>query len=104
VKELDKRLFKVQVAGLTLKLKSSHDEETVKELASLVDKKINEALENGKNVSFQNALLLASLHLAEDLILLRQMANQKLTNLEVKTLDILSDLEDSPISRIRLDN
>ncbi len=102
--KLEKHLFEVQVAGLSLKLKSSHDEETVRQLASLVDVKVNEALELGKNVSFQNALLLAALHLAEDMTLLKQMADKKLKALENKSLDILSDLEDSPISRIRLDN
>ncbi len=101
---LDKYLYDVQVAGLSLKLKSSHDEETVRQLSSLVDKKVNEALEVGKNVSFQNALLLAALHLAEDLTILKQHANDKLQNLENKSLEILLDLEESPISRIRLEN
>ncbi|MCB0392606.1 MAG: cell division protein ZapA [Bdellovibrionales bacterium] len=102
--KLDKHLYEVQVAGLSLKLKSSHDENTVRELSSLVDKKVNEALALGKNVSFQNALLLAALHLAEDITLLKQSANNKLDNLEQKSLDILSELEDSPISRIRIDS
>lgn len=101
---MDKHLYEVQVAGLSLKLKSSHDEKTVRELSTLVDKKVNEALALGKNVSFQNALLLAALHLAEEITLLKQAANSKLQAIEQKSLDILSELEDSPISRIRLDN
>ena len=100
----EKDLYLVQVAGLSLKLRSSHDEETVRKLASLVDKKVNEALGAGNNVSFQNALLLAALHLAEDLTLLKSLMDRRLDLLESQAKDILSDLESSPLSRIRLEN
>ena len=85
-------------------MKSSHDEETVRELATLVDNKIKEAQEVGQNISFQNALLLASLHIAEELTLLKRQAAHKLDHLEQSAQNILSNLEASPISRIRLDN
>ena len=101
---IDKQLYEVWVAGLPLILRSSHDEQTVKELAALVDEKIKEALGRGKNISFQNALLLAALHLAEDLTTMKRHADQRLSSLENKAQDILSSLEASPISRIRLGN
>lgn len=100
----EKNLYDVQVAGLTLKLRSSHDQETVEQLTTLVDEKIGEALALGSNVSFQNALLLAALHIAEDLTLLRRAANSELLGLESKAQKILSDLESSPISRLRLES
>ena len=99
-----KDLYEVQVAGLSMKLRSSHDEQMVRELASLVDLKVREAIEQGQNVSFQNALLLAALHLAEDLTLFKRVADKQLGSLENKAQQILSNLEASPISRIRLDN
>ena len=100
----EKSLYDVKVAGLSLKLRSSHDEETVRELAALVDEKIKEAQDLGQNISFQNALLLASLHIAEDLTLLRRLTARKLESLETTAQDLLSNLESSPMSRIRLDN
>lgn len=102
--EPEKSLYDVQVAGLSLKLRSSHDLETVEELTALVDEKISEAFSLGSNVSFQNALLLAALHIAEDLTLLKRAANSELLRLESKAQKILSDLESSPISRLRLEN
>ncbi len=99
-----KSVYEIQVAGLTLKLRSYHDEETVKQLAALVDTKINEAMGIGKNISFQNAILLAALHLAEDLTLVRKLAAKDLNSLEIKAQDILSALEASPLSRIRIDS
>jgi cell division protein ZapA len=101
---LEKRIYEIEVAGMKIKLKSSHNEETVRQLASLVDSKVNQALGINKNVSFQNALLLAALHLAEESTLLKLAASTRLKSLEQKTLDILTDLEDSPISRIRIDS
>lgn len=102
--EIDKKLFEVQIAGLPLKLRSSHDENTVNELTRIVDAKVNEALSSGQNISFQNAILLSALHIAEDLILLKRAAQTELGDLEKQANQILSDLESSPISRIRLDN
>lgn len=100
----DKPLFDVKVAGLTLKLRSSHDEETVRTLTKLVNEKIEQALAMSKNISFQNALLLASLHLAEELTLLKKRTGQELEQLEKTAHSILSDIESSPLSRLRLDN
>ena len=100
----EKNLYEIEVAGLSLKLRSSHNQETVEELAELVDNKIQEALALGQNISFQNALLLAALHIAEDLTLLKRTANLELGKLEGRAQEILSEIESSPISRLRLDN
>lgn len=100
----EKKIYEVQVAGLSLKLRSSHDQETVEELAEFVDHKIQEALSSGQNISFQNALLLAALHIAEDLRLLKHVADVELGKIEGRAQQILSNVESSPISRLRLDN
>lgn len=102
--ETSKHLYEVEVAGMPLKLRSSHDAKTVNELVELVDEKTRQALGAGTKISFQKALLLASLHIAEDLILLKREAKGKLTQLEGRAQQILDDLEESPVSRIRLDN
>ena len=95
--------YDVQVAGLPLRLKSSHDEKTVQELIDLVDGKIKEALTTNSNISFQKALLLASLHVAEDLIFLKRAVRSRLDTLEHKSKSILSELDSTPLGRLTVD-
>lgn len=97
------RLFEVEIAGVHLRLKSSHDEETVNELVALVDQKIREALPLTKTGSVQNASILASLHLAEEFLLLKRKAQSELGALEAKALKVISELESSR-STPKLDN
>jgi cell division protein ZapA len=89
------QLYEVEIAGITLRLKSTHDQTTVNELVELVDLKIREALRLTKTGSVQNASILASLHLAEEYLLLKRRAHTELTALEEKTLKVISDLENS---------
>lgn len=100
---MDKKLYKVNIAGLPLKLRSSHDPETVAALTQLVDDKIEEAQSLGNRVSFQNALLLASLHIAEELLTLKKSVNEDLNFLKSKSKSILSELESSPLTKIGLE-
>lgn len=89
------RLFEVEIAGVPLRLKSSHDVQTVNELVALVDRRIKEALPLTKTGSIQNASILASLHLAEEYLNLRNQAKAELDRLETKTLKVISELESS---------
>ena len=102
--EIEKQLYEVKIAGLSLKLRSAHDQRTVDELIQVVSGKIKEAQTHNNQVSSQNALMLAALHLAEDLVLIKRSAQSELKQLEVRAREILSDLESSPISQIGLDN
>ncbi|MEK7357943.1 MAG: cell division protein ZapA [Bdellovibrionota bacterium] len=97
------RLFEVEIAGVHLRLKSAHDEETVNELVGLVDRKIREALPLTKTGSVQNASILASLHLAEEFLLLKRKAQTELGALEAKAIRVISELESSR-STPKLDN
>lgn len=99
-----RQTYEVQLAGMPLKLKSSHGSSTVNELVHLVNEKIQDALKTNPNIPFQKALLLASLHIAEDLVFLRKTAVAELDQLEAKAQEIISDFESSPISRIRLES
>ncbi len=100
---MEKKLYNVNIAGLPLKLRSSHDSETVAQLTQLVDQKIEEAQSLGKRVSFQNALLLASLHIAEELLTLKKSVNEDLNFLKSKSKSILSELESSPLTKVDLE-
>lgn len=104
MEEASKRTYEVLIAGLPLKLRSSHDDKTVAKLVALVDEKVNEAMGGHSNVSFQNALLLASLHIAEELILLKRSAFEELHRLEIKAQEVLTSLESSPLTQTGLDH
>lgn len=95
--------YEVQVAGMPLRLKSSHDEQTVQELIDLVDGKIKEALSANSQLSFQKALLLASLHVAEDLVFLKRAVQSRLDSLEDKAKGILTELDSTPVARLTMD-
>lgn len=96
--------YEVQVAGLPLRLRSSHDEFTVQELVTLVDDKVKEALSNQTNISFQKALLLACLHIAEELVCLKAEANGRIDQIEAKAKGILAELDASPLAQMGIDN
>jgi cell division protein ZapA len=91
----DKQIFEVNLAGLSLKLKTSHNADTVHQLVSYVDQKVSEALKLTKSGSRENAALLASLNIAEELIILKMKAQQEIEKIESKALKVLADLESS---------
>ncbi len=95
--------YEVQVAGLPLRLKSTHDEQTVQELIELIDHKVKEALSSSSNISFQKALLLASLHVAEDLVYLKRAVRSRLDLIEKKAKNILTELDSAPVARLTID-
>jgi cell division protein ZapA (FtsZ GTPase activity inhibitor) len=81
-------------------LKSSHDEKTVQELIDLIDVKVKEAMSSSSSISFQKALLLASLHVAEDLVFLKRAVRDRLNLLENKAKSILTELDSTPAGRL----
>jgi cell division protein ZapA len=99
-----KGVFDVSIAGIPLKLRSGHDPETVLQLVSFVDKKIQEAIQATKSGSIQNAALLAALNMAEELFALKQTALSQLEKVEKKAHKIIHELESSKVSRTGLDN
>lgn len=100
----DKKSFEVNIAGLTYKIRSSHDEATVQELVEFVDTKVRQAVAATKSGSLQNAAILAALNMAEELILIKKRATRDLERLEEKASRLASDLESSRLSKIGLDN
>lgn len=100
----DKQVYEVQIAGLPLKLKSSQKKETVDELIQCVDSKLKETMESAPNMSFQNALLLTALNLAEELLLLKKMAGEELNLIENRTQQILDQMEEIQTTSSSLSN
>ena len=95
-----KKLFNFKIAGVSYKIKTSHDEETVNELVEFVNKKVTEALNLTKNQSFQNAAVLTALNIAEEMILLKRRAHAELEKLEAKAVKLAHDLENSKANKV----
>ena len=93
----NKKVYEVKIGDLHFSLRSSHDEQTVNKMAQLVDDKIKKAKASG--ISYQNALTLAALHLAEEYVLLKTSTKTELQNLQKQTLEILSQIEQAPIEK-----
>lgn len=91
----------VTIAGLPLKLKSSHDEESVKRLAGYVDEKIREALPHSKG-AIQVAAVIACLNIAEELQMLKSKALKEIESVEQEAECLLNHLEVSRSSRAGL--
>lgn len=92
---LEKKTYDFQIAGVPYKLRTSHDDVTVKELVDFVNDKMNAALSATKSGSFQNAAVLTALNLAEELILLKKKAHRELERVEEKILKLSVELENS---------
>ncbi len=93
----DKKTYELSFGGLPFKLRSSHDEATVKELSDFVDVKLQQALQATKSGSFQSAAVLTALNIAEELILLKRRALAELDRIEERTLKISQELENSKV-------
>ena len=95
-----KKLFQFKIAGVSYKIKTSHDEQTVNQLVEFVNTKVTEALGVTKNSSFQNAAVLAALNIAEEMILLKRRAQAELNKLEAKALKLSQDLENAKTNKV----
>lgn len=89
----DIKTYEVEIAGVPLRLKSSHDQQTVDEILQLVESQMDEKL---AKTSLRNSALLACLRLAEELYLLRQKTKSELDNLEAQTLEQISHFRQAP--------
>jgi cell division protein ZapA len=89
-----KHIYDVEVSGVRLKIRSSHNAETVAELVQYVDQKISDVIATQNAVSFQNSLLLAALNIAEELLLMKKAAHHELEKIEERTKNIIEKIED----------
>ncbi len=89
----DLKTFDVEIAGVPLRLKSSHDQETVNEIMRMVEEQMDPML---AKTSLRNSALLACLRLAEELYLLREKTKEELDNLESQTLEQIAHIQQAP--------
>lgn len=99
VKVSGKPTFDFRIAGVSYKIKTSHDEQTLQTLVEYVNGKVTEAMKATKNSSFQNAAVLASLNIAEEMILLKRRAQAELEKLEQKALKLAQEIENTKANK-----
>ncbi len=87
------KTYEVQIAGVPLRLKASHDQETVNEILKMVEEHMDKKL---AKASLRNSALLACLRLAEELYLLRQKTKKELDKLEHQTLEHIALIQQAP--------
>ncbi len=90
-----RKTYELNFGGLPFKLRSSHDEQTVRELSEFVEQRLQQALAATKSGSYQSAAVLAALNIAEELILLKRRAIRELDRIEDRAQKISNDLEHS---------
>lgn len=91
--------YEFQIAGLPFRLRSSQDEETVRNLVQFVDQKIQQAVKATKSGSVQSAAVLAALNIAEELILLKKRALREIEAMEERALRLAQDLDQTKTSK-----
>lgn len=99
IKVSSKPTFDFRIAGVSYKIKTSHDEQTLQTLVEYVNGKVTEAMKATKNSSFQNAAVLASLNIAEEMILLKRRAQAELEKLEQKALKLAQEIENTKANK-----
>ena len=80
----------MNIAGQPLRLKATHDQQTVDEILNMVESHLDRSKDN---TSRQHAALLTCLHLAEELYFLRKKTKEELDNLENLAKDHLSQMQ-----------
>ena len=84
--------YEVEVAGTPLRLKSSHKEETVKEILKMVEEQIDFKLARS---SLNHSTLLACLRLAEKLYIMKQKTKEELDHLEMQTKEQILRIQEA---------
>lgn len=87
------RSVKVSVAGQQMAVRTSAKPAYIKELASFVTAKIEEARQSGRSVSTQSLAILAAMNIADELYQLRENQKQLKRQVRETSQRILRHLE-----------
>ena len=94
----EQQTFEFQIAGVPYRIKTHHDENTVIELVSFLNQKMEQALKATKYGSYQNAAVLTALNLAEELMLLKRNALKELDFVEEEIFKALKPEKNSTLT------
>ena len=101
-KNTKKQHYDVQIAGVSLRVRSSHDESTVKKLIDTINSKVEDSL--AKNISFPKALALTALLLAEEKLIFQKKALDHISEIESDAQKIIDQLDSSHLTEVVLEN
>lgn len=93
------RPHEVVLLGKKFKLKSTHDDEYLAELAAYVTAQIGEVQRRGGTVSTLDAALLAALNIADEYHRLKREAEERLAAIGEKTQALLTALDEDNDAR-----
>lgn len=88
-------IHEIRVGKQAINIKSSKTKEEVQSIVKFVNKKFRELSKTSPGISFQNAMILISLSLTEELFETKKQATDSLEKLEKKAQKIFSTLESS---------
>lgn len=90
-------IHEIRVGKQLVNIKSSKSPEEIKNIVKFVNGKFKELSKASPNISFQNAMILISLSLTEELFETKKQATKSLGQLEKKAQKIFSTLESSQL-------
>ncbi len=90
----------ILVAGTRLRVRTSLNEEKVQQLVDLVDSRIKAAMKRSNSKSYQKALILAALNIAEELMTLKSQVRNELDTLEDRAREVLIELESTGVDHL----
>ena len=85
----------VEIAGISLKLRTNHSKEVVDQLVSFVDNRCKRVMNTNRKTPVETAAILAALSIAEDLFTLKKEAKESLDQLSLESGKLLAHLEEA---------
>ena len=95
------KTYEVQIGGCSLRLKSSHNSTTLKEIIQVVEDQIRSSKANNRTLSIHKTFALCCLNVAEELVCLKQALRHQIEQLESSTQSIFSELKSSSTNAIK---
>lgn len=86
--------LQVEIYGRRYTLRGDADEGYAKELAALVDRKMNEVAGHAKGAQLSKLAILTAINLAHELLQLKKRQKEQDNFINVKTRDIIESIEE----------
>ncbi|MAE74834.1 MAG: hypothetical protein CL675_12130 [Bdellovibrionaceae bacterium] len=87
------KTVEMNLAGQKLRIRTAHDDETVRRLVSMIESKIDAVVATNPQISLTNSLILCALHLSEELDYLKAEARAQLSAVDHEVHQLRSDIE-----------
>ena len=95
------KTYQVQIGDCSLRLKSSHNADTVDEIIQVVENQVRSSKAKNQALSMHKTFALCCLNVAEELVCLKQALRQEMDQLESSTQLVLSELRSSSVSALK---